>query len=102
MLYYQRKITTVLNSCIIMKGIQIVEWTHAVEDAIIRLCKSKNSDYFTRQELIQKELKQIIIDTHSKGITLTQTLSRVLQELRDAGEIEFVTRGVYRKVYWPV
>jgi len=79
-----------------------VEWTHAVEDAIIRLCKSKNSDYFTRQELIEKELKQIINETHSKGITPTQTLSRVLQELRDAGEIEFVSRGIYRKVYWPL
>lgn len=79
-----------------------MEWSYAVEDAIIRLCKAKNSDYFTRQELIEKELKQIVIDTCSRGLAPTQTLSRILQDLRDAGEIEFVSRGVYRKVYWPV
>ena len=84
------------------KESQLVKWTYAVEEAIIRQCKAKNSAYFTRQELIRKELDQIVADTASKRASSAQTLSRILQDLRDAGEIEFVKRGVYRKIWWPI
>ncbi len=52
---------------------------------------------FTRQELIDGELDTIIGDTGSKGATPDMTLSRELQQLRDAGVLEFIDdRGTYR------
>ncbi len=72
------------------------DWQLATLDAIQRLCNRKKSDCFERQELISQELKKIISDTHSDGATPTQTLSRVLQELRDRNLIAFLNRGQYR------
>ncbi|MHC4131811.1 MAG: hypothetical protein ACYSSP_02900 [Planctomycetota bacterium] len=72
-------------------------WRDAVLDAIERQCKAKNNDLFTRQDLIKYELDQIIKDTSSRGVTPEQTLNRVLQDLRDANEVEFVDNdGTYR------
>jgi putative restriction endonuclease len=52
---------------------------------------------FTRQELIDAELDRIISETASEGATPHMTLSRELQQLRDAGVLEFVDdRGTYR------
>jgi len=47
--------------------------------------------------LIDEELDPIIQETHSSGATPAQTMSRVLQELREMGYIEFVDdQGAYR------
>lgn len=58
---------------------------------------SEHASNFTRQNLIEHELAKIIADVDSKGETPEQTLSRVLQELKSAGVIDFVdNRGTYR------
>jgi len=76
-----------------------MKWENAVRSAIERRCRATKTDIFTRQELIKNELKQIVADTACKGATPDQTLSRVLQELRDAGYIEFLNNnGTYRKL----
>ncbi len=75
----------------------MTDWQIAVLNAIHRLCQRHGSTTFTRQELISEELTTIIEETDSAGATPAQTLSRVLQELRDIGMIEFVdNRGTYR------
>jgi len=64
-------------------------WREAVIDAIKRLTKLKNSYFFSRQEVIRHELSQISSEVNSQGETPEQTLSRVLQELRDDKLVEF-------------
>jgi predicted restriction endonuclease len=64
-------------------------WREAVLNGITRLTKSKKSYLFSRQELIQYELDQIAQEADVHGETPTQTLSRVLQELRDDNLVEF-------------
>jgi putative restriction endonuclease len=54
------------------------------------------STIFDRQTLIDAEGPRILGDTGSGGATPWQTLSRVLQELRDEGLLEFVGGGTYR------
>lgn len=57
----------------------------------------KRCNTFTRQRLITEELESIIQDTNSKGRTLDQTLSRVLQDLRDEGFLTFMdNEGLFR------
>lgn len=74
-------------------------WKEAVINAINRSCQARRRDTFTRQDLVNNELAQIIIDTGSKGSTPEQTLSRILQDLRDLGLIEFRGEGIYRKLW---
>ena len=75
-----------------------MKWIDSVRDAVRRVCVHNSTGHFTRQQLIEKELSRIIDETGSTGETPEQTLSRVLQDLRDLGEIEFVNdRGDYRK-----
>ena len=71
------------------------DWSEAVEDAVRRHVASTGDRTFTRQTLIESELKQIIDETGSVGATPEMTLSRELQQLRDAGVIKFVDRGKY-------
>jgi len=65
-------------------------WREAVVDGIRRLTKNKNSYLFSRQEIINNQLDLIITEVQSIGETPSQTLSRVLQELRDDNLVEFV------------
>ncbi len=75
----------------------IMRWIYAVYEAIQRVCKHKGSKTFTRRELIQQELNQIIADTASKGVTPEQTLSYYLQKLRDKNKISFLDNdGTYQ------
>ena len=77
-----------------------MEWKDAVRLAIGRHCRATKSDIFTRQGLINSQMDRIIADTASKGATPEQTLSRILQELRDSNEIEFIDeRGTYCKLF---
>lgn len=73
-------------------------WSDAVEDAIRRHTARTGSAIFTRQELIDAELAAIVAATGSAGVTPHQTLSRELQQLRDAGVIAFADQGTYRLV----
>lgn len=72
-------------------------WQTAVLNAIKRLCRRHNTSVFTRQMLIDEELNGIIEETGSRGATPDQTMSRVLQELRQQGYIDFLdNQGTYR------
>lgn len=64
-------------------------WREAVLRALRRLAEETGSPLITRRVLIQKELRRIVRDTGSRGKTPEQTLSRVLQELRDDGTVLF-------------
>ena len=44
----------------------------------------------------------VVEETRSNGVTPAQTLSRVLQNLRDEGVLEFLGAGVYRVTKHPV
>jgi putative restriction endonuclease len=71
-------------------------WSDAVADAARRHVAKTGSLVFTRQALIDSELAAIVVETGSTGVTPHQTLSRELQQLRDAGVIEFLDHGTYR------
>ena len=71
-------------------------WKEAVLAAIHRLLAQGSSPVFTRNQMIDSELAQIVKDVGSAGETPEQTLSRVLQDLRDEKEISFEGPGVYR------
>lgn len=77
-------------------------WRDAVLDAVTRLGGRRGSDTVDRQSLIAEELERIVLETHSRGITPAQTLSRVLQDLRDEGVIDFLGAGSYRLLHAPV
>ena len=78
-----------------------ISWTDAVLSAVRRHVHRTGSTIFSRQALIDGEMEAIIAATGSTGATPWQTLSRILQELRDAGQIEFVGEGVYRYAAQP-
>ncbi len=80
------------------------DWTEAVLAAIHRLTATHLSNMFSRQQLIQEELPHIVAVTRSTGVTPEQTLSRVLQELRDARKIDFFEgeRGRYLLLDGPI
>lgn len=77
-------------------------WAEAVAAAVRRHVLRAGSTIFDRQSLIDAEGERILIDTASGGVTPWQTLSRILQELRDAGLLEFVGPGTYRYAGLPV
>lgn len=72
-----------------------IDWPTATLQAIRRVTSRSGSAFFTRRELISKELDQIARDTQTQGATPHQTLSRILQELRDDGQLRFLGRGDY-------
>jgi len=75
------------------------DWSEVVEEAVRRYVDSTGDAIFTRQDLIDAELNHIVSETGSVGETPYMTLSRELQQLRDAGVLEFVDdRGTYRLV----
>ena len=73
-----------------------MKWRDSVAAAVTRVVRRSGRRTFSRDELIQRELARIVDETRSDGRTPWQTLSRVLQELRDDGEIEFLAPGEYR------
>jgi hypothetical protein len=75
------------------------DWSEVVQEAVRRHVDSTGDRVFTRQELIDAELNRIDSETGSEGETPHMTLSRELQEMLDAGVLEFVDdRGTYRLI----
>jgi hypothetical protein len=70
-------------------------WKEAVVEALERLTGTLRSKLFTRQQIIQQELDNILQVVQSLGATPNQTLSRVLQELRDEKRVLFLGHGKY-------
>jgi hypothetical protein len=71
-------------------------WHESVLNAIQRVTARSGHRVFSRQELIDIELRQIISETDPGRGTPEQTLTRVLQELRNKGTIELETPDIYR------
>lgn len=71
-------------------------WREAVEAAVRRQA-ARSGGVVTRQQLESEEDDRMRADTGTEGATPMQTVSRVLQEMRDDGIIEFTDdRGTYR------
>lgn len=70
-------------------------WLESVIQAIQDLTARKDSRMFSRSELINEELENITRRLPAVGKTPEQTLSRVLQQLRDEGYLIFTRRGEY-------
>lgn len=70
-------------------------WSKAVVNAIERHVARTGSATFTRQDLIETELDEIVSAVSSAGQTPERTLSRELQQLRDAGLLTFFGDGTY-------
>lgn len=73
-----------------------ISWRDAVLGSIYRVVEDDR--LFTRTALVGRELDKIIGATQSSGVTPEQTLSRVLQHLRDEGVVEFLGDGSYKLV----
>ncbi|WP_454884765.1 HNH endonuclease [Sphingomonas oryzagri] len=74
----------------------MASWPDALTKAIRRHVAKTGSSTFTRQAFIADEIGAILAETRAQGSTPTQTMGRELQELRDAGLVQFVKRGTYR------
>jgi hypothetical protein len=64
--------------------------------AIQRVTARKKTRVFTRQDLIETELKQIQSETQPGTGTPEQTLNRVLQEMRTVGILDSEAPDIYR------
>ena len=71
-------------------------WHESVTRAIWRLTAYTGQRVFSRQDLINTELRRIISETEPGSGTPEQTLSRVLQELRIKGMLESEAPDIYR------
>ena len=75
-----------------------MNWQDSVTNAILRLTEQTGKADFTRQDLIDFGLEQIVKEVGAQGKTPHQTLGRVLQELREQGIVSFEANGIYRLV----
>ncbi len=76
-------------------------WRDAVLDGLRRYA-ARHGPIIDRQRLLAEELSRVGAATDTRGDTPGQTLSRVLQELRDEGLLLFVTPGRYLLAEQPV
>lgn len=70
-------------------------WHDATLESLVRMSLRHRRNYFTRTEIIEEELWKIAEVVQTAGKTPAQTLSRVLQDLRDEGYLEFDGHGGY-------
>lgn len=70
-------------------------WKSTVTLALHRYSKRHASLQIERSAFIREELPAMLRETLSAGRTPAQTVSRVLQELRDEGKLFFSDSGVY-------
>jgi hypothetical protein len=71
-------------------------WHESVAAAIQRVTQRKKTRVFTRQDLIETELQQIISETQPGTGTPEQTLNRVLQEMKTVGILDSEAPDIYR------
>jgi hypothetical protein len=71
-------------------------WHESVAAAIQRVTTRTRNRVFTRQDLIDTELRQIISETQPGTGTPEQTLNRVLQEMRTVGILGQEAPDIYR------
>lgn len=70
-------------------------WKDAVRKAIPKVMDSNG--VFTRQDLLDKELDNMVKDTGSRGRTPDKSMDLTLQRLAEMGEIVFLdNNGTYR------
>ena len=74
-----------------------LDWQEAVANAIEDIVsRERVTPYFSRKAILEEKLSWLKSVTDSQGETPEQTLSRVLQELRDAGRLRFLDfEGTY-------
>ncbi len=72
-----------------------MNWKDAVLQAIERYSQQHQSVQIERQALLHEQLPWMVHITQSRGQTPDQTVSRVLQELRDEGVLFFSSAGLY-------
>lgn len=77
------------------KQTMIATWKSAVVSALDRYSRRHGSLQIERGAFLGEELPTMIAETTSAGRTPAQTVSRVLQELRDEGRLFFSESGVY-------
>lgn len=78
-------------------------WRDATLRALLRYSTRHQTKLVQRRALVREELNRIASDVGSLGKTPNQTLSRVLQQLRDEGLLEYVDyRGTYFLSFKPV
>ncbi len=70
-------------------------WHQAVLSALTRFSLRHQTIQIERAPFLAEELDLIIQQTDSAGRTPSQTVSRVLQELRDEGNLFFSNTGIY-------
>ena len=70
-------------------------WRDETIAALTRMSIRHQSNFFTRRQIIEEELGRIAEAVQTAGRTPAQTLSRVLQDLRDEGYLEFDGHGGY-------
>jgi hypothetical protein len=74
---------------------QQIPWKAAVVASLQRFSRRPGSVQIERGAFLAEELPAMISATRSAGRTPAQTVSRVLQELRDEGWLFFSESGVY-------
>ncbi|MGZ8256799.1 MAG: HNH endonuclease [Gallionella sp.] len=70
-------------------------WLQAVKESLNRYALNNSTVQIERDSFLRQELPSIISVTASIGKTPAQTVSRVLQELRDEGFLYFSSSGLY-------
>lgn len=73
-------------------------WSWSVIAAIKRVLESRDSNEFSRQELIDRELATIVKETGTTGNTPEQTLSLTLYRLGQRKQIKPLGPGKYRLI----
>jgi len=71
-------------------------WHESVAAAIQRVTTRQQNRVFSRQDLIESELRQIISETVPGSGTPEQTLNRILQEMRYKGILDSEAPDIYR------
>jgi predicted restriction endonuclease len=79
-----------------------MSWRDSVLAALRRFAARHGSRNVDRQAFLREELARMSAEVQSEGKTPHQTVSRVLQELRDEGLIEFIGSGSYLLTDQPI
>ena len=78
-----------------MTPAKTTSWKVSVESALARFAARHKSAQVSRAAFMAEELATMLAETGSVGRTPAQTVSRVLQELRDEGHLFFSNSGSY-------